>query len=244
MNLIIVLVLLIYIVLFKINEKIIQKKHIQSIELFPYLKKIHKKLNDNLKQIQEECFKVINKINNQNLNDTFKRKNGHWSDDVAKNYINKLNEKNKWIYGWTQKNDWVNYTILYDKQIMNDIKDKLPTIYKIIEPYKNKFNVVGLSLLKPHGEIPYHYDVDTNLENNRMVYHFNIYCPNDYNNKGKSILKVYKNYNTPTSIEQKTGNCILFDASYYHSVVNDNPDYRLILYTDFIVSEHYRLLNF
>ena len=145
------------------------------------------------------------------------------------------------MFGWTQKENWKNYLLIYNGNMMQDIEDKLPSLYKILNKHKHRFNVVGLSLLEPNSKIPYHYDVDTNYENNRLVYHFNIYVPNDYNNMGTSILKIFERdiyqYHNPTIIEQKTGNNIIFDSSYYHSVDHNNPKYRLILYTDIKVSE-------
>jgi hypothetical protein len=236
-NIIMIFIISYFITIYKINKKIIYKHHIHSIESFPDLKKITNKLNENLKQIQEECDAVYN---NNDKDVAFKRKEGNWTNDVADNYVNELKKENKWVHGWTQKDDWLNYLILYNGEVMDDIEKKIPTIYKILKPYFDKFNVVGLSLLLPNSKIPYHYDIDTNLENNRLTFHFNIYCPNDYNNKGKSILKIYNNFK-PTVIEQKSGGHVIFDPSFYHSVDHDNPEYRLILYTDFNVKKMYRI---
>ena len=213
------------------------KKHIQSIELFPDLKN-NIELNENLKQIQNEC-KIIYK--KYDKNNTFKRQSGNWTNDVANNYFKELKKNNKWVHGWTQQDNWINYLIVHNGEVMNDIQDNLPTLYNILKPYFNKFNVVGLSLLQPNSEIPYHFDVDTNLENNRLTYHFNIYCPNDYNNKGKSILKIYNKNLKPTVIEQKSGDYNIFDPSFYHSVDHNNPEERIILYVDFNVKKMYKI---
>ena len=206
-------------------------KPIYNISEFKYLREINKKLVDNIILIQKECDKVVKDMNEIKI----KRKEGEWSK--AHELVDNLSSKNEWMYGWTQKDNWKNFLLLFNSEIMYNIPEKLPTLYSIISEYKEKFNVVGLSLLEPHSSIPYHYDVDTHIENNRLVYHFNIYVPNDYNNKGKSIISIWDKNNIRTDIEQRTGNHLIFDNSYYHSVLHDNPEYRLVLFTDIKVSE-------
>ena len=208
-------------------------KPIYNISEFKYLREINKKLVDNIILIQKECDKVVKDMNEIKI----KRKEGEWSNDKAHELVDNLSSKNEWMYGWTQKDNWKNFLLLFNSEIMYNIPEKLPTLYSIISEYKEKFNVVGLSLLEPHSSIPYHYDVDTHIENNRLVYHFNIYVPNDYNNKGKSIISIWDKNNIRTDIEQRTGNHLIFDNSYYHSVLHDNPEYRLVLFTDIKVSE-------
>jgi hypothetical protein len=208
-------------------------KPIYNINEFKYLKEINKRLLDNLILIQEECDKVVKDMNEIHI----KRKEGEWSNDKAHELVDNLSNKNEWMYGWTQKDNWKNFLILFNSNIMYNISERLPTLYNIINDYKDKFNVVGLSLLEPHSTIPYHYDVDTHIENNRLVYHFNIFVPNDYNNKGKSIISIWDKNDVRTDIEQLTGNHLIFDNSYYHSVNHDNPEYRLVLFTDIKVSE-------
>lgn len=208
-------------------------KPIYDISEFKYLQIINNKLKDNINLIQEECDKVVKDMNEVKI----KRKEGEWSNDKAHELVDNLSNKNEWTYGWTQKDNWKNFLILFNSNIMYNIPEKLPTLYNIINEYKDKFNVVGLSLLEPHSTIPYHYDVDTHIENNRLVYHFNIYVPNDYNNKGKSIISIWDKKQVRKDIEQKTSNHLIFDNSYYHSVVHDNPEYRLVLFTDFKVNK-------
>ncbi len=208
-------------------------KPIYDISEFKYLQEINNKLIDKLTEIQVECDEVVRDMNKIQI----KRNAGEWSNDKAHELVDNLGNKNEWMYGWTQKDSWKNFLLLFNSKMMYNIPEKLPTLYNIISEYKDKFNVVGLSLLEPHSTIPYHYDVDTHIENNRLVYHFNIYVPNDYNNQGKSIISIWDRNNIRKDIEQKTCNHLIFDNSYYHSVIHDNPEYRLVLFTDFKVSE-------
>jgi hypothetical protein len=208
-------------------------KPIYDISEFKHLQIINNKLKNNINLIQQECDKVVKDMNKIKI----KRNEGEWSNNKAHELVDNLSNKNEWMYGWTQKDNWKNFLILFNSKIMYNISEKLPTLYNIINEYKDKFNVVGLSLLEPYSTIPYHYDVDTHIENNRLVYHFNIYVPNDYNNKGKSIISIWDRNQVMKDIEQKTGNHLIFDNSYYHSVIHDNPKYRLVLFTDFKVSE-------
>ena len=208
-------------------------KPIYNIKEFNILQVINNRLKHNITNIQRECDLLVK--NKKEI--SIKRKEGEWSNDGAKKLVNILNENNDWMYGWTQKENWKNFLILYDSNIMYNIPDKLPTLYNIINDYKNNFNVVGLSLLEPFSDIPYHNDVDTHIENDRLVYHFNIYIPNDYNNLGKSIISLWDKNNKVNIIEQKTGNHLIFDNSYNHSVKHNNPFYRLILFCDIKVSK-------
>lgn len=208
-----------------------------DINQFSILKKINSELLLNLKPIQNECNVLVNNINDISI----RRKEGDWDNNDAIKFVDNLKKENKWMHGWTQKDNWKNYLLIYNGNMMDDIQEKLPILFNILNKHKNRFNVVGLSLLEPNSNIPYHFDVGTEYEKNRLVYHFNINIPNDYNNKGKSILRIFNrdlyNLENPIQIEQVTGKHIIFDSSNYHQVQHLNPDQRLILYTDFIVSE-------
>jgi len=212
-------------------------QRIFNISDFKILKQINSELVLDLKNIQNECKILINNINKI----TIKRKEGDWSNENAIQFVENLKKENKWMHGWTQKDNWKNYLLIFNGYMMDDIQEKLPCLYKILNKYKDKFNVVGLSLLEPNSKIPYHFDADTEYENNRLVYHFNINIPDDYNNQGKSILAIFQkkinDIDNPTIIQQQTGNHIIFDSSYYHMVQHLNPEQRLILYTDIKVSE-------
>jgi len=230
-KLILLVMVLCIIMLSSVYTDLMYKNRIRyNIEEFPRLVKLNEALKADLESIQKECISVLSGIDKI----AFKRVAGNWTNKTAHEYVKKLEDNNSWIQGWTADDDWLNYLIVYNRRFMPDADEKFPVLYKLIKPHLDYFNVIGLSLLRPGGKLPVHVDPDTTFEKNRLVYHFNIYCPNDYNDGGKSNLYIYRGIFKET-IEQKTGNHLVFDSGYKHSVDNNNPENRLILYTDFDV---------
>jgi len=209
-------------------------KFIYDVNKFKILKIINNDLKSNIKSIQIECNNLI--LNMKQIN---KKRNadGEWDKVKSNNFVSKLKQNNEWILSWTEDHNWKNYLLIHEGEMLNDIKKNLPTLYNLLNKYKDKFNLVGLSLLEGNSTIPYHNDGNTTLKLNRLVYHFNILIPSDYNNLGDSIITIYDNNGIGKNIKQKTGESLVFDSGYYHCVINSNPNYRLILYTDFKVDQ-------
>lgn len=228
---------------FIITEVSIKKYEIIKVQHdiadFPGLIYLTNTLKDNLSNIQKECLDFVNKPKKVKIT----RETGKWSDDVEfEAKIQQLRESNEWVYGWTDDNKWLNYLILSKGEFMPDIQQKFPALYEALYPHRHGFNIIGLSVLAGESSLPQHTDPDTTYENGNLAYHFNIYCPRDYNNGGKSVITLDEGINKEV-IEQQTGNYLIFDPGYVHSVKNDNKDQRVILYSDFDLEKtnHYHV---
>jgi hypothetical protein len=210
-----------------------------DVSEFPGLIYLTNTLKEDLDKIQKECLDFMKKPKKVKIN----RETGKWSDDkdFEKN-IQQLRESNEWVYGWTNDNKWLNYLILSKGEFMPDVQHKFPALYEALYPHRHGFNIIGLSVLAGKSDLPQHTDPDTTFENGNLAYHFNIYCPGDYNDSGKSIITLDEGI-TKENIEQKSGNYLIFDPGYVHSVENKNDDQRIILYSDFDLenTSHYHV---
>lgn len=200
-----------------INESF-NKKCIYDINNYIELKYLDDHLKNNLESIQKES---IDALNNKPLL-KHKRKQGIWSGNNGKKYIDGLKEG--WIYGWTEKNDWLNYPIIHNGKFINNVELLLPILCKYLKNIDHCIYIAGLSVLKGGGKIQTHTDDDQTYELGSLTYHFNIVCPTN----NKSIITVDND-----EIIQKNGNSLLFDAGCKHSVYNDSDEYRIILFIDF-----------
>jgi hypothetical protein len=218
-RLLIIISLLTLVVIWYITRE--SNSAIYDYNRYPELRILSAKLKANLSKIQKESVSVL--LEKPILNQ--KREEGTWIGEDAEKYVVTLKNQDAWILGWTQDDDWLNYPIMHDGEFFNYALKSLPTLCYYLNTVKNQVHIAGLSVLKPYGKIRPHIDSDQTYDKGLLNYHFNILCPEDTH---KSILTI-----NGKEIVQKTGNAILFDAGYKHSVDNKSDEYRIILFLDF-----------
>jgi hypothetical protein len=197
-----------------------QNNSIYYLSEFPVFQYLHDQCNQKYIPLLDYCQKVIHDKNISKL----KRENGVWIGDQADTLVQNMNDR--WIYGWTNDDNWLNYLLVYNGHY-HYIEDE--TIIQILDPIKEIINVAGLSLLKKNSIIPQHRDKDTTYDLGRLVYHYNIF------GQGSEITIDGK------KIKQKPKTSIIFDSGYEHSVKNGPRD-RLLLYIDFDIKKARRYL--
>ena len=203
------------------NEFLDKDNGIYNHNYYPELRRLHFVLKNNIVKVQKESIDTL-----LNKPKTLQRRSeNQWIGDAGDNYAKSLKNNDAWIHGWTNDDDWLNYPILYNGEFYKYALKSLPTLCLYLSEIKDCVHVAGLSVLRPHGKIRPHSDVDQTYVKGLLNYHFNIKCPDK---DKKSILTINNK-----DIVQETGNSIMFDAGYLHSVDNKADDYRIILFLDF-----------
>lgn len=218
-----IIIFIIILVAIIILHRLYSKKAIHDHNKYSELTYLVNNLNNNLSVIQKESINVLN--NKPKLLE--RRKEGEWSGNKGDKYAEKLKDKDGWIYGWTEDDNWLNYPIMYDGKLFSYAKKSLPNLCKYIKDISHCIHVAGLSVLKPNGRIKEHTDDEQTYDKGTLNFHYNIYATGNPT-KGQSIITINND-----KIIQKTGNALLFDAGNLHSVHNNSSDYRIILFIDF-----------
>lgn len=211
-----IIVLFVIIIIFFIVLYHKQNNSIYYLSEFPVFQYLHDQCNQKYIPLLNYCQKVIK---NKEIS-KMKRENGIWIGDQADQLVQNMSDR--WIYGWTNDDNWLNYLLIYNKQYHHFIEDEV--ILQILNPIKDIINIAGLSLLKKNGIIPQHRDKDTTYDLGRLVYHYNIF------GQGSEITIDGK------KIKQDPKTSIIFDSGYQHAVKNGLHD-RLLLYIDFNVEQ-------
>jgi hypothetical protein len=183
-------------------------------------------LKTNIHKIQKESMDVFNKKTEHII----KRENGIWKGQKAKKFAETIKNKNiyTWITGWSGDHNWLNYPIIYDYNFLPNVKNIMPNLCKYLDNIKSEIFVCGLSVMAPYSKIKEHVDSNVTFSKGSLVYHFNILCPDISHDTNESIITINNK-----KIIQETGNALLFDSEYPHSVNNNSNMYRIILYMDF-----------
>lgn len=202
---------------------------VYDITAYPGMVQLTNLLRNELNDIQRECIDHTDKISQSDIQ--IERIDGEWmGDDKFEEKVKKLREKNQWVKGWTGDSRWINYSILYDGEFMNDAEALFPHLYRSLYNFKDALKVVALSVLHGRSSIPEHTDPFSSPKHGSLTYHFNIDVPGDCFLSMKTGDKTY-------TVVQETGGHIIFDPSYVHSVVNNSDKIRTILYCDFSIDK-------
>lgn len=135
----------------------------------------------------------------------------------------KQSQNGYWIIAQNNP-DWLNYPLMYfDTPVGGKADELCPTIMEYLKSIKN-VRIAGFSLFKKNGCIPPHTD-STGRSNDALACHVCLV------GTGELTLQ-------DEIVEQTSGKIYVFDSEIIHSVRNTGDDIRIILYIDFVYSQH------
>lgn len=219
--LIILLIIILLIIILLIMAHNSKNKYVYNINNFPIVNRMHNDLMNNFNQIVIESKELLkDKINNNR-----KAVEIYYGDVYSGTKIKSIINGSGWTIWDNGRKDWYQYPIVYNSKMLLQTKNMIPTIYKIIEPYKNNLHSLYVSILQPNGSIDKHYDgdhVNKTLGKKILSYHLYLDAP------PTSIIGVHdKEY------IQKTGEYFIFDNTKLHWVKNNSNYYRIAIVCKF-----------
>ena len=129
-----------------------------------------------------------------------------------------------WVKGWTNNSNWINYGLIYNKEIIPISLKRHPATFEFLKSFNKKIFMAGYSILKAKSGIPAHRDehIPEEYITSNNVCHIGLFVPD------KCFLKVNNEM-------YKHGNrkFLTFNDSYEHSAFNGSNQDRIILYIKF-----------
>lgn len=126
----------------------------------------------------------------------------------------------KWIRGWNNSPNWLNYGLIYNGKNLPLAEQRQPYTITFLNSFNDKVFMAGYSLLKAGGKIEKHRDEEEN--NKRNVWHIGLDVPED----------CYLTVNDE-KYKEENKKVIMFDDAHTHSAENLSKKDRLILYIKF-----------
>lgn len=126
----------------------------------------------------------------------------------------------KWVRGWNNSPEWLNYGLIYNGKNLPLAEKRQPHTITFLNSFNDKVFMAGYSLLKSGGVIEKHRDEEKNSKKN--VWHIGLDVPDE------CYLIV-----NDEKYKEENKKVIMFDDSYIHSAVNFSNKDRMILYIKF-----------
>ncbi len=132
-----------------------------------------------------------------------------------------LTDEYGWVRGWTNHESWLNYGFIYNHEYCRKNCEHCPESFQILKKLVDLERVfmMGFSLLKKDGEIPFHVD-DGSTVKNYSTYHLTLSAPTS-----GCELQVMDQI-----MPHREGQLLKFRDVFPHSARNKSDQDRLILY--------------
>jgi hypothetical protein len=205
-----------------------RKSFLFSVEDFPPIALLNKRLLSDFQRVRREALSLEGKP----ISKIVIGKGDIYDPQKGPKLLERVKEQDSWTVGWDSGSgvdNWKQYPIIYKGEMLENARKTLPFICSLVDPIKDRFYTLFVSVIKPHGEIEQHCDGGDKANlvgKDRLTYHFNLDCP------PTCVLNVEDHY----VVQRDRGN-IVFDSAYQHGVKNSSRFPRTILCGKFYISK-------